>query len=344
MSDSDTEQQAARTSASDGEPKPPTTFAPQASPWEAFIVGKGSADKFLKKMGEGAITIPNAEVLARVAEAIAQKPKRLPRLIGLLQASTTARETIRLIVIQCAEHTIRRLDLIPITDSLSRQEFAGAVDAWLARIVKRPLTAPQLTQFWLLINLGRARQLIDADTAFAWTKAAITPAKRKKSAGDDLLPDDMLGLLTSVPPSRPVLAPLVAQFKAARQMFEGLERDITTQSAEIDKLTREISELEARISSAEQQLVAAQRQKKKDDDRIEELGKTIVDLQDGYQHKLDALRARVRGALEGQLTRWLQTALDASRSDPPFMQAIEERLEESLKFVQREAEWLQRSA
>ena len=80
------------------------------------------------------------------------------------------------------------------------------------------------------------------------------------------------------------------------------------------------------------------------ENKVTELEKQIVELRDGYQHKLDDLRGRIRGMLQGQLTRWLQTALDASRSDPPWTQAIQERLEDALRLIEKEIQWLQPSA
>jgi len=68
----------------------------------------------------------------------------------------------------------------------------------------------------------------------------------------------------------------------------------------------------------------------------ERLKKEIVEIQDGFQHKLNDLRGRVRGLLQGQLTRLLQTALDASRSEPPWTKAIQERLEDALKLIDKE--------
>lgn len=69
---------------------------------------------------------------------------------------------------------------------------------------------------------------------------------------------------------------------------------------------------------------------------IEKLKKEIVEIQASYQYKLDDLRGRVRGLLRGQLTRFLQTALDASRSEPPRTSVIQERLEDSLKLIDKE--------
>ena len=97
-------------------------------------------------------------------------------------------------------------------------------------------------------------------------------------------------------------------------------------------------------SSRENEITTLKQHKDTADQKIQELERQIVDIRDGYQHKLDALRGRIRGVLQGELTRWIETALDAARSDPPFTKAIDERLEDALKLIAKEIQWLQPSA
>jgi hypothetical protein len=70
----------------------------------------------------------------------------------------------------------------------------------------------------------------------------------------------------------------------------------------------------------------------------------LSQLDDGYKHRLQEVRGRMRGILEGQLTRWLQTALHASQETPPWTHTIQERLEEALSLIEKESRWLHPSA
>ena len=73
---------------------------------------------------------------------------------------------------------------------------------------------------------------------------------------------------------------------------------------------------------------------------IEKLKKEIVEIQDGFQHKLYDLRDRTRGLLQEELTRFIETALDALlHADPQFAKKIiQERLEDSLKLIKKAVE------
>ena len=66
------------------------------------------------------------------------------------------------------------------------------------------------------------------------------------------------------------------------------------------------------------------------------MDRQLIDLRDGHRYKMDELRGRIRGMLQGQLTRHIQTALDASRLDPPYTAAIQERLEDALRLIKKE--------
>ena len=263
------------------------------------------------------------------------------RLVNLLQASAFTRDTLRRITIQFAEHTIHRLGLITLSESPGPDEFVHGIRAWLGGIAKRPLSASQLSNLWLLLNYGSLRQLLETHVAYDIVKTAVSTGKRKSTRNSDIQSPDALSVLTRASPARQVLAPLVAQFDANRRDTNALEQNLVQYVAAIDELTRDLEESKATMTELREELAAVKRQKEQDEVRIADLEKQFLDFQDGYQHKLDALRARIRGVLEGQLTRWLQTALEASRSDPPFMQAIDERLEDALKLIQKEVEWLQ---
>ena len=101
--------------------------------------------------------------------------------------------------------------------------------------------------------------------------------------------------------------------------------------------------LETKVESLNNDIETLEQHKTKNEQGIELLRQELNEIRNGYQHKLDDLRGKIRGLLQGELTRWLQTALDAVQSEPPWIQAVQERLEESLKLIQKEAQWLQRS-
>jgi hypothetical protein len=69
---------------------------------------------------------------------------------------------------------------------------------------------------------------------------------------------------------------------------------------------------------------------------VEELEAHILDLHDGYRHMLREERERTLGLLDGELSRWLKTALAALNAEPPRIPVIRERLEDAIAVLARE--------
>jgi hypothetical protein len=317
------------------------------SPWEEYLTGKKvPADHFLAKMGKGVITIPDDTTRHRFAEALATKQDRIDRLVLLLQASTKFGDTIHRIVGEFAEAGIKRLGVVSFPEQLDATTFYHAVSSWLGGIRKRPVKPADLHILFLLLHFGRHRQLLDEDTAFSLIALAVfKPVKSRSKQTPYAKPaQTALEVLLAGAATAPVLSSSMAYYKVYTSAMDTLNIQMQSQVAEIGRLTAKCASLNATITGLHTDITKLQEEKATAESRIAELDKHIVDIRDGYQHKLDELRGRMRGILQGQLTRWLQTALDASRSDPPWAQAIQERLEDALKLIAKESQWLQPSA
>jgi hypothetical protein len=317
------------------------------SPWEDYLVGKKvPADRFLAKMRKGVITIPDNATRQRFAEALVAKPDRIGRLIALLQASVVSGDTIRRIVVELAEAGIKRLGTVAFSEQLDANTFYHAVSSWLAGIRKKPLKPADWNILFLLLHFGWHRQVLDDDTAFSLIASADAQPgpSRPKHAQPATPTHTALEVLLAGAPMAPLLSSALAYYKVYRSAMDTLRAQVQSQVAELGRLSAECASLNATITSLRTDIATLQEEKANAEGRITELGQHIVDVRDGYQHKLDELRGRMRGTLQGQLTRWLQTALDASCSDPPWAQAIQERLEDALKLIEKESQWLQPSA
>ncbi len=325
---------------------PPALPPVPVCPWENFLTGKKVApEKLLATMAKGAITLPDDATRQRFVEALLAKPERMARFIPLLQASTATGETLRKIIADFAEAAIRRLQLIAFPEPLDTSAFGQSVTAWLAGIPKKPLAPPDLNLLLLMLHFGSLRQVLDPDTAFALVASAISKtgkASRKHTRKAE--PHTPLEVLLAASPASPVLATLIAHARITEQQTAALTRQIEQQTKEIADLATEAARLGATITELRSELATLTEQKGAADLKIKDLERQIVEIHDGYRHKLDAQRGRIRGVLQGELTRWIETALDAARSDPPFTKAIEERLEDALKLITKETQWLQPSA
>src|SRR5688572_11489915 len=110
---------------------PPGVAPTPICPWENFLTGKKVApENFLAKMAKGAITLPDDATRQRFVEALLAKPEHMARFISLLHASTASGDTLRRIVTDFAETTIRRLQLIPIPEPIDATAFGKSVSSW----------------------------------------------------------------------------------------------------------------------------------------------------------------------------------------------------------------------
>ena len=319
-------------------------------PWETYLTGKKTpAIRFLAKMeaarAKGGLTIPDDVTKRRFAEALLAKSDRVARLVALLQMCVPYSDTVRHIVVEFAEAGIKRLGIINFPEPLDAKAFSDAVSAWLNSLRKKPLKPVELNLLYLFLHFGYQRQLLDHETAFRLVGYAVTrPAKllTKQSPIKKPFPNQLDVLLTTAP-AVPVLLALLAYAAATKTEANKLNDQIQSQAEEIARLSSECANLNVIIPLLRDEIATLKSQKSAKENKVTELEKEIVEVRGSYQHKLDDLRGRIRGMLQGQLTRWLQTALDASRSDPPWNQAIQERLEDALKLIGKEIQWLQPS-
>jgi len=91
--------------------------------------------------------------------------------------------------------------------------------------------------------------------------------------------------------------------------------------------------LPAKISSLEQIIDGK-------DALIASLRKEHTESTTAWQHRYDGVRARLRGFLQGELTRWLQNATEAADADPPYLPVVQQRLRSALNGIQNELQWL----
>lgn len=314
-------------------------------PWEQYLTGKKSSPElFLARMAKGVITIPDEAARKRFAEALAAKPARLTRFILLLQASANCGDTIRKIVSDFAEASIRQLGVVSFPEPLDASTFRHKVASWMEDIPQKPLKPGDLNNLFLLLHFGSQRQLLHHDAAFSLVATAVSKSgKPGRNAPPVTAQKTPFEVLLAATPSKALLSALVAYSKAWRTQCDDLDERIEEQAEEIARQAIDSARKQSTISGLEKEIAALKEQKATAEIKIVELENQIVQIHDGYKHKLDELRGRIRGVMQGQLTRWLQTSLDAARSDPPFTKVVEERLEDALKLIEKEIQWLQPS-
>jgi hypothetical protein len=327
--------------------------SPSTDPWLAFLTDeKASVKKFLGSIRKGAIRIPDATARDAFAQALfAGPPGRVKRLLALMRDSARASDTISGIVYELAEAAIRRVSALRLPAGLNEDmAYQASVSAWVDDQPKRPLRPNELQILLLLIQFGLHRRYVDEDAAMALIALAARPVskRRKASLADqrDAVTSALhpIDVILAVPPVAKTLAALAAHGEAWQARLDGQERILRIRASEIEQLSGECVRKDDIISTLRETVAQLEMANGANAAKVADLERQILDLSDGWQHKVDDIRGRIRGTLSGQFTRCLQTALDAVRSDPPVTSVIQERLEDALKLLERELKWLQPSA
>lgn len=325
-----------------GKPKPKAGAAARPS-WDEYLTGKKvAAGAFLTRMAKGGIPVPTSDTLAGFAEAVRARPERVLRLATLVQAGAAHSETVRGIVLQLAQAGLSGLDLWPAEDD----PVERAAWSWLRRAKKRPLPAAELGALYLLLQVGAQRGMVDQGSVQTLLEEALArPAKSRprQAAGAPAPPPAVLPLL-AVDPTAAVLTPVLRVHRAMAADADGLRAELRARTAEVDRLVAARTELSAAGEQARREIATLRAENAAAEAKIAELQAQLIDVHDGYRHKLREVRGRLRGVLGGELTRWLRTGLAASRATPPRIPVVEERLEDALTLIEKEIEWLQPSA
>jgi hypothetical protein len=314
--------------------------------WEEFLLGrKSKAARFVEKLRRGPKPVLDSGARVRLAaETISQKDG-IERLLDLVQASVDTLPSIRETALDLATAGIEAAGIVLPPLPSSQYAYAQQVLAWL-ETTGGPLKAQQLRMFMLLLHVGVVRYSLDRDTAFDLLRRALAPKAGKRRERRDLasrsepLPEDVLILADPVPTSLITLLQYEASIASERKR---LERRVEGQAAEVSELHGRTGEFDAALQQSREEIRRLQKENEQATAEIERLKKEVEDVHGDYKFKLYDLRGHVRGALGGQLTQWLRTALDASCASPPRAGVIQERLEDALAMIEKEMRWLQPS-
>ena len=322
----------------------PTSAETEASVWENFILSKGSPQSFLRDLAKRVIIHPDASVKSKFAELVQLKPSNSVRFLHLLHATSSAEPGLQKIISGLAADVFRLWKFDLDTNTNEPQFFREYLQKWIALNRPRPVRQEFLVKLFCLLRYGALNNFVDYDFANALI-SEITEKKQKakntaqsKSSIDPRLD----GLLRQ--PAKPILNALMQHSEAWAAEMTSLRLTVIEQKQKISHLAEQNVCAETKITELKNQIHELGQKDKQAQEEVEKLRKQAIELQDGFQHKLDTLRSRMRGVFNGELSRWLQTALDATQANPPFTGAIRERLEESLNLIQKESQWLQPSA
>jgi len=288
---------------------------------------------------------PDDKSKREFVDALVAQPDGVERLLFMLQASSSASDVIREIVNDLTGMGLVRLGIAASQEQLNEKALRDGVASWLDGSREKPMQCGGVDCLLLLLLYGYLSGFLDDH---AVTENLLTARKKLWSATIKKRPElplpSLLKATIAARKTELVFQAVLAYSEDTWVEQHRLESDINRKYEQIAALRETNAVLNAENSDLSGQIKTLQEEKHAAELAIASLQKQVEEIRASYQHKIDDVRGHIRGTLEGQLTRWLETSLDASRANPPRVEVIEERLEDALKLIEKELRWLQPSA
>lgn len=271
------------------------------------------------------------------------------RLVVILQQCGGSKTVVTEQILAVAERFLTRKDM-PLCPALSPQDKASvSIENWLGKRKKTRLAQKETHLFFAAILVGHRRDSLPEEEATRMLHTVLAASGNKKKGQKTDEAPGVLPAVLAVPPGK-AAAPAFEVFVQMQGQLRVVEADLVkVQSrlgsvcAQNERLQGVIEERNAEIAGLNDKVVALESDKVGLENRVAGLEKDLLRFQDGLTHRIDQLRSKVRSVLEGPATRHLQNALEAIHADPPWIEAAEERIEDAMKVLRKEAECLRPS-
>jgi hypothetical protein len=309
-----------------------------------FAAKGGSPAQYVKRAREGVRRILSEGELAELARSVIAARNGLGRLLGLLQAlDGDQQDTVVKQITRLAEYVLWQEGVLqqPSEDQLA--DYAQAAQQWLKSLGKRTLSGRRKITYLVLVILGSRNRALDEVGAIRLLETGFAPKRSRPRLGSSDTRSPNEAFHKAISPRADILALLNVVLAWRENVTRVMrERDLLEETRSRTQTEKEGAlEEAARFKRDVERLRGVQTALEQRVERAEALN---ADIQIDFRHRVDQLRSRVRGVLAGELSRWLETAYDASVAEPPRSQVIQERLEQAIALIRREIEWLGTSA
>lgn len=285
------------------------------------------------------MSIPTQEDLRAIVESSDIEKRVAPRLLGLLQNIDVASETIQNALLDLAESLLRQLGhLRQDADPQNVSDCQTIASRLLAPGGRKPKKL-QPDLFGCFLLLAYHRHWLTPPDAIALLDSAFTVQRTKKSpiVDNGPAPED---IVLHSPLKKTQIAPVLALNRSWNSRHVANEKLLRESQTKISELTEQVSELNATVADLNSRIECLEGVLCEKDTLVSDLRQQLDDLQTAWLHRHDETKARIRGFLEGELTRWLQNASEATDADPPYLPVIQQRLRSSLNGIQSQLQWL----
>jgi len=289
---------------------------------------------------KGAVLIPSPDDIQRMAQTLVDRSDGSLRLTSLLQALDESDGSVRESILAVAEEYLRQRQALitpsPADCRLIAERLLRSVDS------KDRKPKPELLGIVLLLAYHRA-WLTEEELIELFARAFPAPKTKIARSGEARPETSPASIILAAPFKKPVLPLLLALHSVWRKRSASFGEQITQLQATIAALKSDKADLSGELQEALHKLGDFETDGREKDKCIRELEQELNDVRTAFQHRLDEIKGRMRGFLEGELSRWVQNASEAADMEPPRVRVIQERLQSMISGINREAKWLQSS-
>jgi len=298
-----------------------------------------SANDLFKDWRKRHVPIPSHDDLVRELAAMDLEKVVAPRLLALFQASSIAPPAAQSLVKDTAEIMFEKLGYL--SGEGHQPDAAEAKEIAMDLIPKRAAKAGgrRFDLFACFLHLSLGREWLGSHDIVGLMQAAFLPQKQTKSA-DVGRSTNALDVLLSSPFDRKMMQPLLEIHEIHKKAHDelvvqakALQAELATARADVELLGKAVAELRDNVAAQAAEIEGQRNQ-------IAALQQQLAHQETAWQHRLDQVVGRNRGFLAGELSRWLQTALEAAGAEPPYLPVISQRLRSSLSSIQTQLQWL----
>lgn len=287
-----------------------------------------------------------SELISRMAGVTGTTEERL---VVILQRYRGNKTVVMEQILVVAERFLMGKDM-PLALSLSAQDtFTARIEEWLGQRKDKRLSQKESNGFLAALLVGRRKDVLSEEEATRlFHVLLINMGQKKKGPKQDEIPNISPAVLVAPPGKGSVVAyEVFVGMLGKQQELESLLTKLRSQieSGELEKkhLQDILADRSIEIDGLKATVSALESGKKTLQEKNVEFEQSLMQFLDGSNHKIAQIRSRARSALEGPTLRYLQNALEALRIDPPWIDAAEEKIEDAMRLLKKEAECLRPS-
>jgi len=299
--------------------------------WTEFFQSKKiPAERFFKNIAagtkKGLKDVPiNVSFKEELVTVYFSRSNNIDRLLDLLQNVHSSGKQFRGFLTDLCESVLRGDTSISFPSRMDLGTFQEFIFSWIGSLRKRKIKIADFKKLLLFLHFGSLKALIGHTTAREAINTAL--AKGKKQSGVSCEKRSELELLLQCTPQQELFSCLLAYSEALL-----LSED---KSSRIEKKNQKVSNVgKPKESNLNELIESLQRENK---EKTEELS----ELKEAYQFQLEELKGQIRGMMQDEITRWLSMAYAAANAEPPRISVVRERIEDTLKLIEKGKAWLQ---